>query len=167
MDVKAYTEVQTYAMVEANDEVIHCMTLCWNTPTPEERSALVMVQIKRLVETEHDDQTPSRLRRERTTYHKHRSTPERGECRATSGVSIRDTSDTPGLSRKRPSNNLEDEKAYKDKVRNDHLKLEESGDGDLLLQSDIGKVFGHRDPPLQIYDGLPDPGDADCPSLGS
>ena len=55
VEIRAYTESQTYAIVEANDEVIHSPILRWKTPTPEERSASFMVQTKKPVETGRDD----------------------------------------------------------------------------------------------------------------
>ena len=128
-------------MVQANDEVIHSPILCWNTPTLEEGSAWIMAQIKRPVETEHGGQIPVRLRRRRTAYPRHRSMPEKGKCRATSGASIRGTSDISGPSRKKLSDSRKDEKAYKHEVRNNHLRLEECGDDDLLPQGETGKVF--------------------------
>ena len=93
--------------------------------------------------------------------------PKRGQCRATGGISTRSTSDIPGPPRKDPSNDQRDEKAYKNEVRNDHLRLEEHGDDNLPLQDDFGKVFGQRDLTLQNYEGLVDLSNPNSPSLGS
>ena len=57
------------------------------------------------------------------------------------------------------------ERAHKNKIRDDYLKLAESGDSNLLMPGDVCKVSGYGDLALQMDNGLVNTSDPDGPSL--
>ena len=56
-------------------------------------------------------------------------------------------------------------RAHKDKIRDDYLKLAQSGDSNLFMPGDVRKVSGYGDLALQMDDGLVNTSDPDSPSL--